>query len=360
MLTQTDIDFVVEKLRAKIFNDARVWFQANVSLQVYLDNLPYASTPAALAKEAINMALAEQGQKYPGTFEMILEGIDPGLDANIARILKQVRAFMAVGTLASADPLAAEILAHKCLFWGRQLLRSKLQRILPLAGNSILVVNGKLGSGKSYTVEMLTHLNLTQGQFVLAAVRPPIEPDAKGDATPESLAPEIVSAMGLVPDEAALEKIRRDGLTINQFSDRLCRWVLGHIPAQSQTVYWIVLDGFGLDGIDVWCRAFIARLASKIAVGVYRTRVRLILIDYPVDELASVQDYFEEEEIQDAQDSDYRGVVAFAFRLKNLSFNESDVDETVTRARSRVKVKPDAPTFQRELNRVLKGILNVG
>jgi hypothetical protein len=360
MIEQPDLDFVTEKLKSKIFVDGRAWFDANVKIQAYLDDLPLLSTTALLALKAIEMATANQGQKYPGSLEAILEGIDPQLDATIARILKNVRAFQAPGTVPGVDPLTAEILAHKCLFWNRRLLRSKLQRIIPVAGSNILVINGKTGSGKSYTVQMLTHLNLTQGQFVLAAVRPPLDAGAKSEAIPESLAPEIVTAMGLVPDEVALDKIRRDGMTMNQFSDRICRWLLGHLATQPDTVYWIVLDGFGLDGVDAWCRAFISRLANKIAVGAYRTRLRLVLIHYPIDELASILDYVEEELIQDPEDTDYLSVVAAALKLQRLDFEANDVEETVRQARCRVGVPSSDPKFQAELNRVLKGILNVG
>src|ERR1700733_13501014 len=165
MIEQPDLDFVIEKLKVKIFANGRLWFQPNVNIPAYLQALPFLDDPASLAKEAVNMATANQGQKYAGALEAILEGLDPQLDMMIARILKSVQAFRITGPLPGVDPLTAEILAHKCLFWNRRLLRSKLQRIMPVAGSNILVINGKTGSGKSYTVQMLTHLNLTQGQF---------------------------------------------------------------------------------------------------------------------------------------------------------------------------------------------------
>jgi energy-coupling factor transporter ATP-binding protein EcfA2 len=360
VLTQTDIDFVIEKLKGKVFGNGRVWFEANVQIQAYLDDLPFTADTATLAKAAIKMATANEGRKYPGALEAILEGIDPQLDTNVARILVSVQAFTVPVAAPGVDHLAAEILAHKCLFWNRRLLRSKLQSIIPAAGNNVLVINGKTGSGKSYTVQMLTHLNLTQGQFVLAAVRPPLDAGAKSDAIPESLAPEIVTAMGLVPDEAKLSEIRRNGLSMNQFADRICRWLLAHLATQSDTVYWIVLDGFGLEGVDEWCRAFISRLANKIAAGAYRTRLRLILIHYPVDELASIKDNVEEELIQDPEESDYRSVVASALKSHNLQFKDEDVDQTIKEARARVAVPPTDPKFQGAMNRVLKEILNVG
>jgi hypothetical protein len=356
MLESTERDFVIDRLKDAIFTDMRGWFLANVNNQAFRDQLPDLATPVDLAKRAVDMSLEANATRYPGALIDILNGLDPGLNNKTAEILSKVRLLLIPALVPiGQNPVAALILAHKLIFWGRSDLRLKLQNILPVAGRSILVINGESGVGKTYTSELLTHLMLTGGPMI-APVRPPLEAGSASDVSPENLAAEIVTAMGLIANEPALPK--RVGVTIGQFSDSLCRWLLQHVPPNG-AVYWIVLDGFGMDGVDPWCRAFISRLASKMTGGVYKTRLRLILINYPADELTPVEDHLEKEDVQPPSDDDLKSLIACVLGTHGLQPKPQDLSNVLAEIKSRVSVSPTDRTYYKAMNAVARVVLNV-
>lgn len=358
MLTGTNRDFVVEKITAKLAVNGRAWFLTFLApASSFLANLPTTLVSAGdIARTALQMALENNGQAYPGVLLQLLTELatDPSLEPNLRPMILEVRTAEQPVVAPAGNPLDDKILAHKLLFWNRRDLRRKLQRIMPAAGRSILVVNGGSGAGKSYTVEMLTHLKLVKGSFVLAAVRPPLEPVAKAEMTPEALAKEMVSAMGLKVGDGPLPS--RDGSSLSQFCDALCVWMFDRVPSNLD-IYWIVLDGFGMEGVDPWVRAFIARFATKITAGVYQGRIRLILLNYPIDELASVQDHLEEDVVGPPSDDELKEVVRSGLTDRQLDFDDEDVHDTLSEARARVTVQQAHAQYWRQLNRSLFALL---
>jgi hypothetical protein len=124
-------------------------------------------------------------------------------------------------------------------------------------------------------------------------------------------------------------------------------------------VYWIVLDGFGMDGVDPWCRAFISRLASKMTGGVYKTRLRLILINYPADELTPVEDHLEKEDVQPPSDDDLKSLIACVLGTHGLQPKPQDLSNVLAEIKSRVNVSPTDRTYYKAMNAVARVVLNV-
>ena len=359
MLSEEDIRYLAAAVAARMGNQPQNWFAAWVPNQAFLGNLNYQPTPVDTAMSAVRMAAQGSGQRYPGALDGIFAGLAPAADPKTEEIHQKVKRYQAVFTPAGGNTLDALLLAHGPTFWDRTELRDSVARLLPAAGRSLLVVNGDPGTGKSHTVQLLTHLELTGGTFVLASVRPPIMANTASEETPEHLAEEIVVAMLLKPDLDNLPK--REGLTANKFCDRLCGWVLGHIVSGNANSYWIVLDGLGLAGVDGFCRTFITSLAYKVTASAWQGRIRLILLNYPAADLLAMEDHLETEDIAfDPPGKDkIKEVAKAALTLHGQSFNDSDLDAIADDVLGRVAVRAGDISYCREVNRRVRQVLGV-
>ena len=106
-------------------------------------------------------------------------------------------------------------------------------------------------------------------------------------------------------------------------------WLLEHLKAEDQNVYWIVLDGYGCDELYDWTRSFISSLAVKITAGLYRQKVKLILLNYPNDKLEAVEDHYDEEVIQTVTVGDLRAYLEWWYQSKEETFTPQDVTDTI-------------------------------
>jgi hypothetical protein len=350
-------DYIVQKLTQRIAVDVRGFFVAQLQDNTevdpeYLAKLPDIAVPKDLATSAIQMALAEDGRKYKGAFSAIVKGIGVENDTKLGELLKKFETYT-VAIQVVADPYTSHFLAQKLPFWNRALLRVKLRQVKN--GRSILLVNGEPKSGRSYTLQLLTHLALSGEPMKIAPVLPPVDSTNKTELKPALLAESIVEAMELEPSLDT--QPGQGGKSKNQYYERLARWVLEHLPADN-TIYWIVVDGIGLEGVDPDCRDFLARLAWKISAGAFQPRLRLILIDFPADDLDALSDVVEIDIAALPSDSDISNVVKAALEQRNIPFNEADIERVLALVQSAVNVPPTDPAYMRMLNKKMREILN--
>src|SRR3954466_4098684 len=71
--------------------------------------------------------------------------------------------------LMESDPFLTAF-AHGGSFIGRPVLRAHLRPLTAEGGARVLVVDGPLGSGKSYTLKLITHLSRQLQAFSVAAI----------------------------------------------------------------------------------------------------------------------------------------------------------------------------------------------
>ncbi len=104
----------------------------------------------------------------------------------------------------------------------------------------------------------------------------------------------------------------------------------------------------------------LARRVSR--PGVLRERVRLVLLDYPTDDLAAakVDQYLREERILPLDHAHIKAVIRAGLTRAQQAFTETDVDLLLETARERVEEKHiavDAPTYLYALNGELRQLL---
>src|SRR5262249_45825251 len=155
-------------------------------------------------------------------------------------------------------------------------------------------------------------------------ILPPLLPEAGGEMWPEDLAEEIVTTMDLSPDRQS-KPVRDRTASINQYGRRLATWLLGHIKPDDKNLYWIVLTGFGYDELNEWTRSFLSTLASKLTAGIYRQKVKLILLHYPTQLLSAQDGHYDEEVIKMVTRGDVKQYLRWRLGSKNEPFTEQDV-----------------------------------
>jgi hypothetical protein len=312
---------------------AHTWLTDRITDDRYKSDLGARVAITDLVKHALTLALAQQGQKYPTVLLEILNELAQTGNPAILAIENSVQT-----KLAALAPIAASPNPQNCLldnlltgnfpFINRTILRSKLTSLLNPHGAPLFVVNGQPGSGRSYSRNLIEHCYVRANPFQHVPIVPQLDPQLAKEALPEDLAVEIVNGMGLEPNRQSLPA-RDRSVTINQYGKRLAIWLLEHIKADDENVYWIVLDGYGCDELYDWTRSFISSLAVKITVGLYRQKVKLILLNYPRTKLEAVEDHCDEEVIQTVTVGDLRAYLGWWYHSKGEPFTAEDVTKTI-------------------------------
>lgn len=312
-------------------DDFKFWFQDRVTDADYVRDLGTRSTAWDQIKHAVTLALEEEGRRYPDALLDILNDLATLHNGLVSNIINNVRARLAI---IAAPPTApgsylTDFLLSNCFpFVNRGLLRSKLGRLLGPSGPSIFVVNGAPGSGKSYTLQLLQHCWERGRSFRLVPVHPPLLPEAGPETLPEYVAEEILFQMGLQPDTQTMPQWA-PSVSLSQYGRRMATWMLGHIKADDTNVYWIVLDGYGCKELNERTQSFLSSLAEKITVGSYSKRVKLILLNYPPEKLAAVEDYYDEEIIKIITVGDLKAYLRWWYTSKQETYNEDDLTQTI-------------------------------
>ena len=187
-------------------------------------------------------------------------------------ILKELRTLYATVRESLTSPeanfndLLAKIPAH----------RSQLRRWIEEVGwpdaRHLLVVTGERGSGKSYTMEILSQFSST-GRFQMVALD-------LARATEIKSAEDLLRAIGLESHWDIASIPNRGRKLLKAYHQQGTDWLLGSLKGRQNNLV-VVLDG--LDSLDVTedVRTFIDRLAGIR----FPSNLNLVLIDPPVGSL---------------------------------------------------------------------------
>jgi hypothetical protein len=173
------------------------------------------------------------------------------------------------------DPFKTLWLSANMPFFSRKDLRDVLNTLLTTDAQPILRIVAhpqcQEPCGKSYTVELLEFIrDHTRHDLRLASVIIP-----KGLAP--SYAVEDVAEALVTP--TTRDVASRPARSTSSYSAALSRWVLS--AAMGSPGKWVfVLDGFDQQDLPVETRELVHALATQIAGGEYRKRMRLLLVDH--------------------------------------------------------------------------------
>jgi hypothetical protein len=230
-------------------------------------------TTDAQAASLLGYCLDSDWVSRPSLLERVLAAlITAGIEV---AALTPIRTRVASGVNPNPDPAKALWLDAEMPFFGRDSLRPLITSLLSGYATPILQIVGPQVDGeecgKTYSRWLLEYAcNLRQD------VNPIFVGLAKGlgpSYPVESLAEALVAPTGR-------DITLRPPRTQSDYPTALGKWVLN--AAMLTPGKWIyILDGFSQKDLQAETRALVDALALDISGGVYRRRLRLVLIDYP-------------------------------------------------------------------------------
>lgn len=178
-------------------------------------------------------------------------------------------------------------------FLNRSKLRQSLRRLNEATGPSVMVINGPPKSGKSYTVELLRHavhenMKPAGTDLFLPVARIPFQTGMGASLTPQALAEMIVSSIASSPKPMPILPADQDIVTADRLNEHLCDWVIENVE-ETGAQWWIALDGLNDPDLTPTTRNFISKIVELLSdTGKHSKKLRLLIIDYPPEQLAGV------------------------------------------------------------------------
>lgn len=166
------------------------------------------------------------------------------------------------------DPFQAYLLRGGQPFVNRQVLRDHLRELASDNGSRILAVSGAPGSGKSYSINFISHIAYKTKQSRLIWID--IEQAARATFGPEQFVRSLVNQMGrrasvsLIPKQGASQEAR--------WLIELRDWIVGEI-SQTEVVWWLVCDGLCHQDVPIDTRDLLRHLIKIAHVNVPQLRV---------------------------------------------------------------------------------------
>jgi hypothetical protein len=291
MLTAQEREAVIEAIALYLINkEARPTVTALVDDYQFGLRLPDPPVRSALqwARAIVEYCDSDAWAHVPPWLFHLLSRMQPARP-DLATVLDRIRVAPPrwVGPAAN-DPLDAIWLGRLGMpFVNRRTLREHIRHMsLSDTGPAVLIVTGPQQSGKSYTVELLTHFARERRIAAMALPREErpapvavgvvtVQRQTGASVTPMSLAIQFADVM-LAPglDRPA------DDATPSRMNEYLSQWVLEQAAATGRE-WWLVLDGLNDPDLTDDCMGFVTKLAEKVAQRTYGHRVRLVLIGCP-------------------------------------------------------------------------------
>ncbi len=263
------------------------------------------------------------------------------------------------------DPFDAYLLHGRRAFVHRPNLRLHLRSLNKPLEDRILVVTGDRCSGKTYTKELVYYLEErlagSEGESFksLWVDLSHDEEDLAGEEPAPITALEIAEQIvGQISDVELSEKLER------KFKEErdprwgwgFCKWLTGEL-ADSNTVYWLLLDGFEESVLEEGARELIEALAAHVANNL--RSLRLLLLGYDGG-LQHVGDRSFWDEIEDFTETERskKAILPFLYHLHLLKGEARDEDELLEKITNDVKeilggIDPEDPERLRALGTAL-------
>jgi hypothetical protein len=277
MLTPAETKKVVDALAFVLANqgDARAFisstFMGNDAEMLHL--LPTSLTlPQHQASFVVSRCLDGQWSRNPTLMDQLLDTLVNNYQYAFQTQLDRVRQGPSADP--NPNPAVALWLATHMPFFSRQNLRPVLKNLVNSDIQPILRIVGPPENGdecgKSYTRELVEHIRETRTDLRVAHAR--IEKGLGPSSSVESVAMALVAPTGKDLDTMPKR-------STSSYAKILTYWILN--ASLSTPDRWIyVLDGFDQQDVQAETKELVHALATELASGEYRKRIRLLLVAY--------------------------------------------------------------------------------
>jgi hypothetical protein len=259
--------------KAMLTQAARAWFELNLE-EVSGDNL-----------EDKTFYLIQWAEDHGKLRELARGAIEarPGV-LDLVAVMQTVLAYLDVVAprpwYESPTPYEACFLRRRRALLDRHDLRSGIKELATDEGARTFVVNGAAGSGRSFSLEVITFIAQNLGSFDVASVD--LVDEGPG-FTPDDFVTRVVTQIGRsvslrsVPDTPHEQAQRRNVA--------LAPWLTGELraaSAQTGRAHWIVVDGFDAATVNEATHDLIMRIAQKAETSESVLRVVLLACSQPL------------------------------------------------------------------------------
>lgn len=278
-------------------------------------------TPLELVNRAVTLCLSDGWNNTPCWLWLLLKIIPSGIDAKIDEIRERVRHKPEVP--ANADPFEATVINNGTPFVNRSALRSSLHQLAaPNAqATPILVVDGAVKSGKSYSVNYINHFSYAKQSIVTYPVE--FNSEIGFEMGAEEIAVQLVSMMG-----RPLDKKPPPNTNLKLYVKQLALWVLNE-AFQMPSQHWFVLDNFRGEKLRADAQDFLVALSDQITSGVFPQKCRLILIGFDTALLKVDAGKLNEERIGKCRPEEVRACVTDILNKISVSVSAERLNQYV-------------------------------
>jgi hypothetical protein len=223
----------------------------------------------------------------------------------------------------TADPFKTVMLPGGVPFVNREAFREGARALTRPGGPTVLVVNGPHGTGKSYSLQFLTHLSMKLRTFNVASIDIATAPYASIESV--EVVRTLAAQIGRDPD--ALPPLDPE-LHVGRAINRLIDWFLAEI-ALSQANWWLVFDGFDNPAIPFETHHLVYAVTKAAAEG-RPNNLRVVLLGYP-DALvpSALRSQIVREEIAPLRREDVHAFIRELSRSRAIAIGPAQVSSVV-------------------------------
>ena len=236
-------------------------------------NLTTEGSVFGIAMDAVRLCMLDGFNNNPTWMERLLSIYQlTTLNSKVKEIWEYAR----IPPPPAPNPYILTVLNNTIPFVNRTLLRNHLDRLSQPMANAqpILVVNGEVRSGKSYSTNYIDHFSNLKNTVIPCSAK--LDKEIGLDLTAEKLARDLVSQMAMSTDD-----IPGPEENMRAYAETLAGWVLNKGSQIKDMNCWFVLDNFKKSPfLHPSTDYFITALSYKITQGMYTRKCRLILIGF--------------------------------------------------------------------------------
>ena len=231
-------------------------------------------------------------------------------------------------------------------FVDRDHLRNELRNLSSNTAQPILLVNGELGLGKSYSCQMISEVISIHADYQIAKLR--AEPTSPSIWQIKDVAEDIVRNLSnpqhLPPPTHAVAGDRLAGL----YAD----WTAEEIARSGDTL-WIMLDGFGHPDIPTETGMYIDEILTMAGSDTRLQRLRVLLFDFDAGRIRSLTERYNSLVLHLP---DYDELLAY---FKALYPDQPDYYWESTAAAALQDVPPPGPAYMPKIQLNVKRVTDV-
>ncbi|MBY5515662.1 hypothetical protein [Rhizobium leguminosarum] len=279
-----------------------------------------------LVRRAIKLCEEDGYRTSPSSLSSFLRHMaDVSIDSRA--ILLEYSSRLARQPATNANPYLDMVVHQHTPFLDRTDLRNALRRTVSGPYDQILLINGPRRSGKSFTARLIDHISRHIPGIEHCIVKTP-----NGSEAPSALdvAKDMMACLG-ARSENLPPQLTNGKRWPRELANVVAVELKAHTQAQSGT--WLTVLDLSSDGrIEPDVTGFVHQLATSLMTGIDRDRHRLVLMDFPEDDLEGLDMHVQSVWFDELSSEEMREELERMFRALGREDDAKDLADGILRA----------------------------